>query len=38
MTINDESIKNKDFNSITADDFEVCGYYPHPAIKLDMAV
>ena len=34
----DESIKNKDFNNITADDFEVCGYFPHPAIKLDMAV
>lgn len=34
----DESIKYKDFNNITADDFEVCGYFPHPAIKLDMAV
>ena len=33
-----EDIKHKDFNSITVDDFELCGYFPHPVIKLDMAV
>jgi len=33
-----ESIKVKDFDQITVDDFELCGYYPHPAIKLSMAV
>jgi hypothetical protein len=33
-----EDIKHKDFNSITVDDFDLCGYFPHPTIKLDMAI
>jgi thymidylate synthase len=34
----DNSIKDKDFSQISIDDFELCGYYPHPPIKLSMAV
>lgn len=34
----DESVKYKDFNNITVDDFELCGYFPHANIKLEMAV
>lgn len=37
LLVND-SIKHKDFKDITIDDFELCGYFPHPTIKLDMAV
>ena len=33
-----ETIKTKEFNEITYDDFELCGYFPHPVIKLEMAV
>lgn len=33
-----ENIKNKDFNDITIDDFEIVGYYPHPTIKYEMAI
>jgi dihydrofolate reductase/thymidylate synthase len=34
----DESVKDKSWENITADDFEVIGYFPHPFIKADMAV
>jgi dihydrofolate reductase/thymidylate synthase len=34
----DDSIKEKDFDKISFDDFELIGYYPHPSIKLSMAV
>jgi dihydrofolate reductase/thymidylate synthase len=34
----DDSVKYKDFNKITVDDFELCGYYPHKNIKLEMAI
>jgi dihydrofolate reductase/thymidylate synthase len=37
LLVND-SVKYKDFNKITVDDFELCGYYPHKNIKLDMAI
>lgn len=37
LLVND-SVKHKDFNNITVDDFELCGYYPHGNIKLEMAV
>lgn len=37
LILND-SIKNKDFNDIKYEDFELCGYYPYPNIKLAMAV
>lgn len=33
-----KSIKHKDFNEITVEDFEVIGYYPEKHIKMDMAV
>jgi thymidylate synthase len=32
-----ESIKDKDWNDITIDDFELIGYYPHPGIKAKMS-
>jgi len=31
-------IRSKDFQDITIDDFDIVGYFPHPAIKMDMAV
>jgi thymidylate synthase len=34
----DDSVKYKDFNKITVNDFELCGYYPHKNIKLEMAI
>ena len=33
-----ESIKNKDWKDITFSDFELIGYFPHPSIKMDMAI
>jgi thymidylate synthase len=33
-----ESIKYKDFDNISIDDFEVIGYFPHNTIKANMAV
>lgn len=37
LHLNDD-IKNKDFNEITIDDFELIGYFSHPSIKAKMAV
>lgn len=34
----DNSVKTKNWNQITLDDFEVIGYFPHPRIKADMAI
>jgi len=34
----DDSIKNKDFDEITVDDFNIVGYFPHPSIKAIMSV
>lgn len=31
-------IKIKDFHEISIDDFDIVGYFPHPAIKMEMAV
>ena len=31
-------IKNKDWSEITIDDFSLVGYFPHPSIKMDMAI
>ena len=33
-----ETIKDKDFEDITINDFEIIGYYPHPSIKGVMAI
>lgn len=32
------SVKHKNWNAITVDDFDVVGYFPHPTIKAEMAV
>jgi thymidylate synthase len=32
------SVKTKGFAEITMDDFELVGYFPHPGIKMAMAV
>lgn len=37
LIVND-NIKSKDWDEITADDFELWGYFPNPAIKMEMAV
>lgn len=37
LKLSDE-IKNKDWSEITADDFELIGYFPHPPIKIPMAI
>jgi dihydrofolate reductase/thymidylate synthase len=34
----DDSVKDKDWSEITTDDFELVGYFPHAAIKAQMAV
>lgn len=34
----DDSIKYKDWNEITSNDFELIGYLPHPFIKMSMVV
>lgn len=34
----DESVATKDWSKITAEDFELVGYFPYPAIKAPMAV
>lgn len=34
----DDSIKNKDWSQMVAKDFELIGYFPHPSIKMDMAI
>lgn len=34
----DMSVASKDWDAISVDDFKVCGYYPHPFIKMTMAV
>jgi thymidylate synthase/dihydrofolate reductase len=31
-------IRDKQFYEITIDDFDIVGYFPHPSIKMDMAV
>jgi thymidylate synthase len=31
-------IKDKDFSQMTLEDFDVVGYYPEPAIRMQMAV
>jgi thymidylate synthase len=33
-----ESVQHKDFASIDISDFDIVGYFPHPAIKADMAI
>lgn len=33
-----KDIKDKDFNDITIDDFQIIGYYPHPTIKYEIAI
>ena len=33
-----ESIKTKDYQDITIDDFDLIGYFPHPGLKMPMAV
>jgi len=38
VLILDESIKDKSFDDITIDDFELIGYYPYPSIKMEMAI
>ena len=37
LILND-SIKKKDWSNMTVDDFELIGYFPHPSIKMDMAI
>lgn len=37
LIVND-NIKDKNWNEITADDFEMVGYFSHPYIKMPMAV
>lgn len=37
VLVND-SVKYKDFSDISVDDFELCGYFPHQNIKLEMAI
>jgi dihydrofolate reductase / thymidylate synthase len=34
----DQSIKWKNYNEITINDFDIVGYFPHPMIKADMAI
>lgn len=34
----DRRVKDASFEDITINDFDVVGYFPHPAIKADMAV
>jgi thymidylate synthase len=38
VLILDDSVKHKDFNEITIDDFHLIGYFPDTPIKADMAV
>ena len=33
-----DCVKNKDWREITTDDFELVGYFPHPTIKIQMAI
>lgn len=33
-----KDIKDKEFNEITIEDFQLIGYYPHPTIKYEMAI
>ena len=37
VVVND-SVKYKDWSEITVDDFELIGYFPHPTIKIPMAI
>ena len=34
----DPSLKTKDWNEMTENDFELVGYYPHSSIKAQMAI
>ena len=34
----DDSIIEKDWSEIESSDFELIGYFPHPSIKLKMAI
>ena len=34
----DPSVKDKDFRSMTVDDFDIVGYFPCPGIKAQMAI
>jgi thymidylate synthase len=34
----DDSVKHKEWGNMSFSDFDVIGYYPHPAIKMEMAV
>lgn len=34
----DDLVKYKDWKNITIDDFELVGYFPHPSIKVAMAI
>ncbi len=38
MLLLDDSIKNKKYEEITIDDFNIVGYFPQKTIKADMAV
>lgn len=33
-----QCIKDKEWKDITVDDFELIGYFPHPGIKMEMAI
>lgn len=33
-----DSVKNKDWKDITVDNFDLVGYFPHPTIKIQMAI
>lgn len=37
LILND-SVKTKDWEDVSVDDFELWGYFPNPAIKMEMAV
>lgn len=37
VVVND-AVKHKDWSEITVDDFELIGYFPHPTIKIPMAI
>jgi thymidylate synthase len=34
----DESVKLKDWHDMSFKDFDIIGYFPHPTIKMEMAV
>jgi thymidylate synthase len=34
----DETVKHKNWDEISFNDFDIVGYFPHPSIKMEMAV